>query len=195
MFSYSALFTITLSALTAAAPHFSCSSVVVFFARGTTEPGTKGTIVGPPFEDELRQELGGTGKTLTFEGVDYPANVRGFLAGGDAGGARTMANSVTTTAQNCPNAKIVMSGYSQGAQVVHLAAASLSPALQNRVNAVVTFGDPNRDETLPGVLEGRRKTFCAAGDLICDGKAQIRAPHLSYGGDAPEAASFVAARV
>jgi hypothetical protein len=78
----------------------------------------------------------------------------------------------------------------------------------------VTFGDPDRDKTLPGVLESRRKTFCATGDLICDGQSIVLPPHLSYGAvsellvmqkimnvepklrqDAPEAASFVVARV
>ena len=73
--------------------------------------------------------------------------------------------------------------YSQGAQLVHLAADHLSAAYQDRVVAVVTFGDPDRDRVLPGVLESRRETFCAAGDLICEGEAirVVLPPHLSYG--------------
>jgi len=68
--------------------------------------------------------------------------------------------------------------YSQGTQLVHLAAAQVSTN-QNRVVAVVTFGDPDRDQVLPGVLEGRRKTFCAKDDLICDGKVIVLPAHLS----------------
>ncbi|KAF8147586.1 cutinase [Crassisporium funariophilum] len=170
-----------------------CSDVVVYFARGTTEPGTLGTVVGPPFQSALQSAL--TGKTLQFVGINYPATVDGYLAGGDAGGGKTMADSVTSTANSCPKAKIVMSGYSQGAQVTHIAANRLSAALQNRVIAVVTFGDPFRDRALPGVLQSRRKTFCAEGDLICEGQPIVLPPHLSYGADAPEAAAFVKARV
>lgn len=86
-----------------------CADVVLFFARGTTEPGTLGTIIGPGFQTALRSALGA--RSLSFTGIDYPATIAGFLAGGDTGGARTMANSVTSTANSCPNTKIVMSGY------------------------------------------------------------------------------------
>lgn len=86
-----------------------CADVAVFFARGTTEPGTLGTIIGPGFQTALQGALGT--RSLSFTGINYPATIAGFLAGGDAGGARTMANSVTSTANSCPNTKIVMSGY------------------------------------------------------------------------------------
>lgn len=42
----------------------------------------------------------------------------------------------------CPQSAIVMSGYSQGAQIVHNAADQLGPAGMANVKAVVTFGDP-----------------------------------------------------
>ncbi|PPQ70034.1 hypothetical protein CVT24_003801 [Panaeolus cyanescens] len=113
----------------------SCPDVAVYFARGTTESGTLGTIVGPPFRTALTSAL--RGKSLQFNGVSYPATVGGYLAGGDVGGATTMANSVTSIAGSCPNTKIVISGY------------RLSSSVQNRVVAVVTFGDPYRDRSLP----------------------------------------------
>ncbi|PPQ71527.1 hypothetical protein CVT24_006476 [Panaeolus cyanescens] len=153
-----------------------CPDVKVFFARGTTEIGTLGLIVGPPLETALRRAL--PGKDVDVEGLDYPALVSGYLAGGDIGGAIRMANDVTSIAGRCPNTKIVMSGYSQGAQVTHRAAARLSSSIQERVNAVVTFGDPYEDTRLPGVLESRRKTFCAFGDLICTGQPIILPAHL-----------------
>jgi len=43
------------------------------------------------------------------------------------------------------------------------------------------FGDPDNGQALPGVLNGRSKTFCATGDDICAGGQIIAAPHLSYG--------------
>ncbi|KAG6864064.1 hypothetical protein C0991_000459, partial [Blastosporella zonata] len=90
-------------------PRQSCADVTVYFARGTTEPGTLGTIVGPPFQAALQSAL--SGKSLNFVGIPYPATIAGFLAGGDQGGATTMANDVTSTASACPNTKIVISGY------------------------------------------------------------------------------------
>lgn len=89
-----------------------CSDVFVYFARGTTEVPTLGTVVGPGFLASLNTKLQARGQSLTFTGINYPATVAGYLAGGDEGGANTMASSVTSTASRCPNAKIVISGYS-----------------------------------------------------------------------------------
>ncbi|KAF8147578.1 cutinase [Crassisporium funariophilum] len=204
MFSYASIVTVVLAALSAiAAPvssnvvdieaRQSCSDVFVYFARGTTETPTLGSVIGPGFRTALQSAL--RGKSMTYEGIDYPANIAGYLAGGDQGGGRTMADKVTSTANRCPNAKIVISGYSQGAQVTHIAANRLTTAIQNRVSAVVTFGDPFQNRSLPGVLQSRRKTFCNFGDLICSGSPLILAPHLTYGSDATAAATFVAGRV
>ncbi|KAF8069329.1 cutinase [Lyophyllum atratum] len=191
---YAALFALALSAFASPIePRQSCADVTVYFARGTTEPGTLGTIVGPPFQSALTSALGS--RTLEFVGIAYPATVAGFLAGGDPGGATTMANSVTAKAGACPNTKIVISGYSQGAQVTHLAAGKLSSTIQGRVNAAVVFGDPDNGQAFPGPIATRSKTFCAAGDNICDGGVLIFPAHLSYGADAPAAAKFVVSKI
>ena len=65
-----------------------CKAVTIIFARGTTESGNVGTIAGPPFFSAL----GST--NVAVQGVDYPADVAGFLAGGDAAGSATMAGLV-----------------------------------------------------------------------------------------------------
>ncbi|KAG6813415.1 hypothetical protein H0H92_011394 [Tricholoma furcatifolium] len=157
----------------------SCADVTVYFARGTGEVGTIGTIVGPPFEAALQSAL--AGKTLDFEGIPYAASIAGFLEGGDPAGAATMASDVTAKANSCPDTKIVISGYSQGAQVTHLAAAQLSSAVQERVNAAVVFGDPDNGKPFPGPIEAHEITFCAVGDDICAGGDLILPAHLSYG--------------
>jgi Cutinase len=87
----------------------SCQSVHVLFARGTTEPGTLGTVVGPRLAVEVPRSVRGTAEV---EGIPYPANVAGFLAGGDRGGARTMTTRIREIAAGCPNTKIFISGYS-----------------------------------------------------------------------------------
>ncbi|KAG6901231.1 hypothetical protein C0995_014992 [Termitomyces sp. Mi166 len=194
MFESLVLFALVLSAL--ASPlesRQSCADVAVFFARGTDESGTIGTIVGPPFQAALQTAL--AGRSLDFEGIPYAASIAGFLEGGDPAGAATMANDVTAMANACPDTKIVISGYSQGAQVTHLAAARLSSAVQNRVNAAVVFGDPDNGQPFPGPIQTHELTFCAAGDDICAGGILILPAHLSYGADAGQAASFVVSQI
>jgi len=193
MFKVSFILALVACALAVPTPRQSCADVSVIFARGTLETAPIGSVVGPPFQSALQSALGG--QSLSFVGVNYPASIAGFLEGGDPNGARTMAQDVTSTASACPNTKIVMSGYSQGAQVTHLAATQLSSTVQNRVSAVVVFGDPDDNKGFPGVLNGRSITFCAQGDDICAGGDIINAAHLSYGADAPAAASFVASHV
>jgi cutinase len=66
----------------------SCAAVTVVWARGTTEPGNVGVLVGPPFFDALKARVGDG--NVVVQGVAYPASVEGFLVGGDAGGAQNM---------------------------------------------------------------------------------------------------------
>lgn len=109
MVSYTVLLALAVSAVATPVARQSCADVTVYFARGTTETATLGSVVGPPFRSALQSAL--SGKSLNFIGVDYPADIAGFLAGGSREGATNMANGVTSTANACPNTKIVISGY------------------------------------------------------------------------------------
>jgi cutinase len=113
-----------------------CRAVTVIYARGTTQAGNVGEAnsEGPTFFNALASRLGGTSR-LAIQGVTYPANVLGFLAGGDAAGATTMFNLINQAASRCPSTKIVVSGYSQGAQLVHTATQRLTAANAARVTA------------------------------------------------------------
>lgn len=86
-----------------------CKAMTVIFARGTTEQGNVGSLSGPPFFAALATSVGM--ENLAVQGVEYPANVQGFLAGGDANGSKSMAQLVTQAMTQCPNTKVVMSGY------------------------------------------------------------------------------------
>jgi cutinase len=74
-------------------------SFQVVFARGTTETPTIGSIVGPQFQSAIQSAIGS--RSLSFRGVDYPATVAGFLAGGDPAGSRTMASDVRPFTSSC----------------------------------------------------------------------------------------------
>ncbi len=48
---------------------------------------------------------------IAVQGVDYPADILGFLEGGDAAGSMTMARLIETEVGRCPEASLVVSGY------------------------------------------------------------------------------------
>lgn len=74
---------------------------------------------------------------------------------------------------------------------MHNAAAALPAATMQQVSSVVIFGDPDNPDAVAGADAAKTKVFCADGDAICAGQALVLPPHLSYGGNAGEAAQFV----
>jgi cutinase len=117
-----------------------CRAVTVIWARGTAAPGNVGLAgsEGPAFFNALASALGGTSR-LAIQGVTYSASVVGFLAGGDSAGATTMFNLINQAVTRCPSTKIVVSGYSQGAQLVHTATQRLTAANAAKVSAGKSF--------------------------------------------------------
>lgn len=52
------------------------------------------------------------------------------------------ASEIEEAYSKCPNTKLVASGYSQGGQIVHNAAALLPANVGSWISSVVLFGDP-----------------------------------------------------
>ena len=181
----------------------SCPDVEVIFARGTDEPPGVGRV-GQAFVSSLRQQ---TRKNVSAYGVNYPAN-KDFLAATD--GANDTSNHVQQMADNCPNTKLVLGGYSQGAAVIDVVTAAPLPGLGFRqplpadaadhVAAVALFGNPSgRAGGLMSALtpdfSGKTIDLCNQGDPICSDGNQWKA-HLGYvPGLTSQAAGFVAGRV
>lgn len=88
-----------------------CKAMTVLFARGTTEGGNMGSLVGPPSVSAIGKMMGGA-QNLAVQGIEYPADIPGFLAGGDAAGSKLMATMVGQVQAACPNTTLVMAGYS-----------------------------------------------------------------------------------
>lgn len=111
------LLTATLVALASTSPvdlsgRAACADMTVVFARGTTETGDLGTVVGPPFQSAIQSAIGT--KTLNMMGVPapaYAADIPGFLAGGSATGSTAMASMVSAAVAACPDTQMVISGY------------------------------------------------------------------------------------
>src|SRR3984957_11426720 len=112
----SALFIATVLQVTpSAAPIASatdCSDAEVVFARGTDEPPGMGRV-GDALVDSLRKQA--TGLNIGTYAVNYSAG-KLQLHGGD--GAKDAIDHIKSTAAACPNTKIVLGGYSQGASIV-----------------------------------------------------------------------------
>lgn len=72
---------------------------------------------------------------------------------------------------------------------------ALPASIQSQVKAVVLFGftrNQQDDGRIPNYPTSQTKVYCASGDLVCNGTLIITAAHLTYGVDAPDAASFLA---
>ena len=127
-----------------------------------------------------------------------------YVNSAHAGAADAVAH-VQGTAANCPNTKIVLGGYSQGAGVMDMTSHQLSPQVANHVAAVALFGNPQSsyakqlsDNQIPAIdpsYSPRTIDICLPDDNICAEGGSIIA-HLGYVPDATnQAATFVAGRL
>jgi len=196
----------TMIAATPAAAAAQCAEVDVVVARGTGEPGRLGLIVGDPVFAAIQRRA--TGTTLTSHPVDYPA---GVSPTSPTAGNRALVAHVTAQAAECPGQRFVLVGYSQGANVVGNSlgvssqgasvggpvVATIPAAVQPRIAAVLVFGYPLRKlgRGITGTYAERTLDRCAAGDVVCDPRGTSVLAHLSYSGDAGEAADFAADRL
>ncbi len=192
-----------------------CSDVEVVFARGTTEPPGPGGI-GQDFTDALRARLGD--KTVGLYPVAYPATDDWPTA---VLGVNDASAHIRQVAAQCPDTRVVLGGFSQGAAVAQLVTADsaavppnslaygnttqLPPDVADRVAAVALFGKPGPrflgligQPTVPlgSAFAGKTIDLCAVNDPICSGGLDFAA-HNAYpaNGMVTQAATFAAGRV
>src|SRR5262249_28098632 len=87
-----------------------CPDVEVVFARGRLEPPGVGAV-GDALVNSLRSKVR---MPVGVYGVNYPANIS------TGSGANDMSAHVQFMASSCPNTRIVLGGYSLGAEVADL---------------------------------------------------------------------------
>jgi cutinase len=183
-----------------------CTDVELVVARGTSEPGTLGTIVGDPLLRAARTAVAPA--SIRGQRVDYPA---GFSADSPPAGNRAIVSYTTQRATTCPGTKFVLVGYSQGAQVVDLAlgvdttgtingikpVAVLPESVEPRIAAITLFGNPigAKGMKVPARYLDRTLDLCAAGDPVCQPGGGNIAAHLTYNNQASRAAAFIASKV
>lgn len=200
-----------------------CPDVEVVFARGTSEPPGVGGV-GQAFVDALHARVGD--RSFSVYPVNYPAS-SDFTAGVEFAatvveGIRDAANHIQATAANCPNTRIVLGGFSQGATVAGFTTSAvipegvpaafvpppMPPEVADHVAAVVLFGKPSpqwlRDAGAPPIVIGplyvpKTIDLCADGDTICNG-APLGGPTVAHAmypmnGMVNQAAEFAAGRL
>jgi cutinase len=178
-----------------------CPDVEVVFARGTTEPPGVG-FTGQAFVDSLTSKV--PGRSVGVYAVNYPATddfARSELAGADDARAH-----VQSTFANCPNTRLVLGGFSQGAAVIDMITEELPSEVADHVAAVAVFGNPK--STYARTLGGgqlptisplyRPKTIdlCLPNDLICsEGNSWTAHGLYVQSGMTNQAAAFAASRL
>jgi cutinase len=190
-----------------------CPDVEVVFARGTFAPQGLGGI-GQEFVDAVRAKVGA--KSVGEYAVVYPASTN-FPTAVD--GIRDAANHIEGMAASCPDTKMVLGGYSQGAAVVGFVTANAVPggvdpadvpkpmpaSVADHVAAVALLGTPDTrfmdmigqpPVTVGPLYAGKTIQLCAPGDPICS-DGDDGAAHTSYTriGLTDEAAAFVASKL
>jgi cutinase len=195
-----------------------CPDTEVVFARGTGEDPGVGPA-GQAFADALRARLGG--KSMGVYPVNYPASDQ-WSTGLD--GIRDAGAHVVSMAGSCPNTKMVLGGYSQGAAVMGFVTSPavpdsvpadvdpatipkpLQPDVANHVAAVVLFGTPNvramdflgQPQIVIGPLyQAKTIKVCAPEDPICSDGMNFAA-HDGYADDGSviaQGADFAASRL
>jgi cutinase-like protein len=215
-----------LSAFVPAVSAEPCPDVEVVFARGTGEPPGVGGV-GQAFVDALGSRVGG--RSVGVNPVNYQAS-SDFGGGLDfartvVDGIRDAGAQVESTAANCPNTRVVLGGYSQGAVVSGFVTSAsipkevpaeyasfvprpLPPEVANHVAAVVLFGTPSNEFlrgagappiTIGPLFAAKTIELCAPDDNICDGAAPgpPGIAHTAYpvNGMVDQGADFAAGRL
>jgi len=125
---------------------FGCRPIIMLFARGSTEPGNMGTICGPPTANGVKAAFGSD--AVAVEGIEYGALLStNFVRGGaDPAGVREMQRLIGQAVSQCPESKLVVGGYSQGAALTHRAVENLPAAQKEAIVGAFTFGDTQNEQ-------------------------------------------------
>ncbi|OBJ88688.1 cutinase family protein [Mycobacterium sp. 1245852.3] len=195
-----------------------CPDIEVTFARGTAEPPGVGGV-GQAFIDSLRSQV--RGRSLGVYPVNYPAD--GDFAPSASAGAGDAHAHVQSMVANCPNTKLVLGGYSQGAMVIDLITIAQAPIAglipqiltadeADHVAALALFGNPSARylgapvSVVSPWYGAKAIDLCAPGDPVCTPGGPLALPShdelfsaadLSYQGSGmpTQAATFVAGKL
>ncbi|KAH9902224.1 carbohydrate esterase family 5 protein [Xylariomycetidae sp. FL2044] len=120
-----------------------CPDLAVIFARGTFDECNLGPWVGGPFSAALTDKASNI--KVAIQGVStaaYPADLAGYIEqGGSDSCAENIGSTVQTYASRCPDTKMAIWGWSQGALCARKSLGKIGDAAE-KVIALGVFGDP-----------------------------------------------------
>jgi len=182
-----------------------CAKLEVIIARGTSEPGALGSMVGDPLIARMKRDY----PKVDLRGypVQYPADGFGLtnlfpkagapkgdvpqpkapspaeIAAHSAIGPNDIVSRIESQTKECPGTKFALVGYSQGGMVVIRAATTLKskPELSQNVIAVVLYGAG--DGKPVALSQSIVLANCARGDMACPEGGNNKATalgHVSY---------------
>lgn len=150
-----------------------CYPYELIICRGSTEPSPLGFSLGPNTKTSIETALEDSILTI---GLIYPATFD--IPDSPETGVRNLVARIEARAKQCPDMKFALTGYSQGADVIHHSLQQLEQH-QGRISAIAMFGDPLTSVGFPPVYEGRVHNVCDNGDRACGGEGT--SGHLAYG--------------
>lgn len=177
-----------------------CPDIEIVFARGSGEPPGVGGV-GQAFVDAVRARA--AGRSVDVYAVNYAASSnfsnRPEIAATVADGIRDEAAHLRSIVAACPDTRLILGGYSQGAALTGMLTSSVVPTgapaplpadVAEHVAAVVFFGKPAGElvsrYSVSSVAVGpgyasKALELCAPGDAVCEGVlAGPRAAHRLY---------------
>ena len=185
-----------------------CADLIVLGVRGQAQSARAAAGVGAEVHHSMRALVGqlDDGERVRLEAIRYPASAASSMAVFDrdveAGRIELLARHAELGSA-CPRSRFVIIGYSEGADVVHRAVASMSSKQVTDIAVVAVLGDPLRlpsdevstetygsgDLNGSGSLSGgprwgkdvrnRVITFCHADDNVCNVPASGRRGGIS----------------
>lgn len=182
-----------------------CPEYFVVGVRGSNEgPGDTGNSGIDAMGFTVAQLIGVASKIIPaanteYVGIPYPAQLLPIAQYPISvqQGVETLVTTLKAEFAKCPDAKIGVAGYSQGANVVNDALHSLESdtAILDNIKAVLLLADPENDpnqnydvfitldglpatvtayqgilgaQILPSQVRGVTSSFCLQGDIVCD---------------------------
>ena len=149
-----------------------CPPVQVVFARGRYESPGPG-VLGNAFISDLRSKVN---RNVGAYAVQYPADTQVDI------GANDMSHHIQDMANNCPDTRLVLGGYSLGAAVTDVVLAApigafgfdspLPPGMDQHIAAVALFGNGSQwvgpITNFNPTYNDRTIELCHGADPICN---------------------------
>lgn len=206
-----------------------CADLVVLGVRGSGQAADQNRGVGKEVvrtvTDLAQRVRARSGASVRLEAVAYDATGTATTSAyfdHVTDGARLAAQQADAIATRCPDSRIGIVGFSQGANVVHEFADDVDPALARRIVLVAMIADPRRNPAdpirhwsysgapvpRPGLLgagapvdadvRGASISLCHRADEVCNGRgirgAKTSAAHR-YFYERPSTVAITAARL